>query len=337
MDSDKNTSGSIFIIYLLGFLFALHATLPVYINSTYLSHFTTEKLVGILYTISSALTIGAFIFVPKILRKLGNFKTTFGLLCIELVSLLGLAFFQNDLLISIFFVLSFIATAIIGFNLDVFLERFSSDSRTGKIRGTFLSTSNTAWIISPLIASFILTDGDYWKIFLASAVIILPILFLINNNLKDFKDAEYRPVPFLNTVTEIFSDKNIRGVFLVNFLLQFFYSWMVIYTPIYLYTYVGFSWREIGIMFSIMLLPFVLTEAPLGRLADTRWGEKEVMSVGFIIMAIATAMISFIQAKSIILWTAIMFMTRVGASMVEIMSETYFFKKVSSEKANARR
>ena len=121
---------------------------------------------------------------------------------------------------------------------------------------------------------------------------------------------------------------------MVGFLLQFFYSWMVIYTPIYLYTHIGFSWQEIGIIFSIMLLPFVLTEAPLGKLADRKWGEKEVMSVGFIVMALATGLIAFVETKNLALWAILLFITRIGAAMVEIMSETYFFKKVHSSKAD---
>ncbi|MEK7574639.1 MAG: MFS transporter [Patescibacteria group bacterium] len=333
-DTEKNWKSSVFVIYLLSFLFNLHVTLPVYINSTYLAHFTTEKFVGILYVISSALTIVAFSTISKILRKFGNYKVAFFLFGIEFFALIGLTLTNNDVLISLLFILSFIVTAIIGFNLDVFLERFSTDSSTGKIRGTLLSTANIAWIISPLIASFILTNGDYWKIFLAAALLLLPIFFLLHNSLKNFKDSEYKVTPIRNTLREIALNKNIFSIFTVSFLLQFFYSWMVIYTPIYLYTYVGFSWREIGVMFSIMLLPFVLTEAPLGRLADKRWGEKEVMSIGFIVIALATAMISFIQTKDMVLWTAILFMTRIGAAMVEIMSETYFFKKVDSSNAN---
>lgn len=333
-EAEKRWQSNVFVIYLLGFLFSLHGALPAYINSTYLSRFTTEHYVGILYAVSAILSICAFVAIPALLRKFGNYKTMSCLLIADFFALLGLAWSANLILVSICFILSFVAISLIGFNIDVFLENFSKDAVTGKIRGTFLSTSNIAWIIAPLIGSFILTDGDYWKIFLATALLLLPILFLLRNNLKTFKDSEYRIIPVLKTAGEIVRDKNVRAVFFVSFLLQFFYSWMIIYTPIYLYTYIGWSWGEIGVMFSIMLLPFVLTEAPLGKLADTRWGEKEVMSVGFIVMALATVMIAFIETKSFFLWTGLLFVTRVGASMVEIMSETYFFKKIDSSKAN---
>lgn len=112
-----------------------------------------------------------------------------------------------------------------------------------------------------------------------------------------------------------------------NFLLQFFYAWMVIYTPIYLHTYIGFDWQAIGIIFTIMLFPFAILEAPLGQLADERFGEKEMLTAGFIITAITTALLAFIPNADFWLWAAGLLATRIGASAIEIMNETYFFKK----------
>jgi MFS family permease len=333
-ETAKKWQANVFVLYLLGFLFSLHVALPAYINSTFLSRFVTERFVGLLYAAGSLVTILLFLLIPKILKKFGNYRTMFCLLLVDLISVLSLAWFQSYLAISAFFIINFVVIALIGFNLDVFLENLSSNSLTGKIRGTFLSASNIAWIIAPLTGSIILTDGDYWKIFLATAVLLLPVLFLLGKNFKKFRDPIYKIIPLKTTFWKIMRDKNVRTAFVVSFLLQFFYAWMVIYTPIYLYTYLNFSWREIGVMFSIMLLPFVITEAPLGRLADSRWGEKEVMSIGFIVMALTTGMIAFIPVKSFLLWTALLFASRIGASMVEVMSETYFFKKVNSDKTD---
>ena len=67
-------------------------------------------------------------------------------------------------------------------------------------------------------------------------------------------------------------------------------------------------------------------EARLGRLADTRWGEKEILTLGFAITGAATIAIAFIATDNFLLWAFALFMTRVGAAMVEIMTETYFFK-----------
>ena len=118
------------------------------------------------------------------------------------------------------------------------------------------------------------------------------------------------------------------------FLLQIFYACMTIYTPIYLHTNLGLPWSSIGIIFSIMLLPFVFVQFPAGKLADAILGEKEILSVGFIIMALATTTIFFIDSKSILVWALILLGTRVGAALVEIMCDVYFFKKVDNKNAN---
>jgi MFS family permease len=277
--------------------------------------------------------------------------TTAGLASLAAVIVPVTSFFAqiNPLyLIMPFFLASFVAIALINFNMDIFLENLSSSEKMGESRGFFLTSSNAAWVVAALLTSFILTGNDYWKIFIAAAILILPVLFLLSNNLRDFKDPVYIELPVWSTLREIWANKNIWCAFMVNFLLQFFYAWMTVYTPIYLHQVIGFDWMHIGGMFAIMLLPFVLTELPLGKLADSRWGEKEVMSVGFIVLAISTGLISFIQSgpatgavngtgpgwEAFWLWATILFISRIGASMVEVMSETYFFKKVNGSTAN---
>jgi MFS family permease len=83
-----------------------------------------------------------------------------------------------------------------------------------------------------------------------------------------------------------------------------------------------------------MLLPFILIEIPAGKIADRWIGEKELLLAGFIIMALSTMVIPFIGTASFILWTTILFVTRIGASLVEIMTESYFFKHVKGDDAN---
>ena len=325
----ETKSSGAFVIYVLGFLFALHATLPIYINSSFLSSISIEKFVGIIYSVGSIATILCFFAVPSILRKFGGQRTAIAFILLEFLSMAALAFLKSPALLIFFFITSLVAIAIIGFIIDLFLENVSSDSKTGKIRGIFLTSVNIAWIVSPLITSFILTVNNYWKIYMAAAALLLPVFFIVKHNLNNFKDQNYDKIPLLIAIKEIWKGKDIRNIFMISFLMQFFFAWMVIYTPLYLHNQIGFDWGQIGVLFSVMLLPYVLTELPLGKIADDILGEKEIMSIGFIIMAISTGIISFISNDNFFLWMAILFITRIGASMVEIMSETYFFKKTN--------
>jgi predicted MFS family arabinose efflux permease len=101
---------------------------------------------------------------------------------------------------------------------------------------------------------------------------------------------------------------------------------MVIYTPLYMSTVLEMAWSDIGRILFVGLMAYVLLEYVIGVIADTRLGEKEMMAVGFLILTVSTSWFAFLQDAPIILWMIAMFMTRVGASLVEVTTESYFFK-----------
>jgi MFS family permease len=80
-----------------------------------------------------------------------------------------------------------------------------------------------------------------------------------------------------------------------------------------------------------MLSPFVLLQYPLGRIADMRFGEKEILIFGLIVMGLATLMITTIESPTIWVWAITLLVTRIGAATVEVMSDSYFFKHVDEE------
>jgi MFS-type transporter involved in bile tolerance (Atg22 family) len=115
--------------------------------------------------------------------------------------------------------------------------------------------------------------------------------------------------------------------------LHVFYAWTVIYIPLYLTNHIGFSWGEVGIILSIMLLPFIIFQIPIGRMEDKYHDEKHVLVLGFSIMAASFMLIPFIHEKSLVLWAAVLFVSRIGASIVEVSSESYFFKHINPSNA----
>ena len=202
---------------------------------------------------------------------------------------------------------------------------------TGGIRGTYLTSLNLAWLFSPWLAGIIVEQFSFRMIYLIVALIMIPILFIITSSLKDFKDPDYTTFNMFETIKSISSNKNIKNIITSGFMLQFFYSWMVIYGTIYLNHYVGFDFVTSGIIFSIALIPFVVVQIPLGYLADKKLGEKELLTLGYILMGVSTAIIPLVHNRSILIWTIILFVGRTGAAIVEVMNDTYFFKQVNDK------
>jgi MFS family permease len=318
------------VTYLLGFIFSLHAFLPIYVNAPFLSTFTTERTISLIYALASLIGVLGFLAIPNILRRLGNYTAVLTFVFLELIAILGLVYSTNVYTAGIFLMLHIPLTRMIWFNIDVFIESVSVDSETGSIRGKLLTFANIALIISPIVTGWLLIDNEYWKIYILSAILLVPLAFLILLKFKNFKDPVYDQVPIISTFREIRTRKDIFNILRANFILRIFFAVMVIYTPIYLLEHIGFNWQEIGVLFTIMLLPYVLLEFPLGKMADKWFGEKEMLTIGFFITAIATMLISFTTNANFILWALILAATRVGASFIESMTEVYFFKKIDA-------
>ncbi len=330
----KNKRPAMNTLYVLNFLLGAQIALVVYFNSNFLeSRGVSEELLGTLYSIGSFISICVLIFLPKILRKIGNYKTVMLASFVGIVLFVALAFSSYEPLTLIVFILAItFPYTPLAFGLDIFLENHNNDEEnTGDIRGSFLTALNIAFVISPIIAGFLLTVLGYKGLYLISAFILIPFLLIVRYKFKDFKDPEYIPLELKPILGKLINSKDLRASFAMHFLIRFFFAIMVVYMPIYLIRHIGFSFEEIGVMFSIMLLPFVFLEYPLGHFADKKFGEKEFLFVGFLIMAVSVVAIPFISGAHFLLWTFILFFSRVGAAIVEVMSEIYFFKHVDGD------
>lgn len=320
-------------LYTSSFLFAFHVALLAYIESSFLSGFIPEQYIGLVFTAGSLLAMAALVWMPAILSRIGNFRTIFLLSVIEIIALIILAMAKTAPIAITTFIIHASLYPLILFGFDIFLEHDSPDASTGNIRGIFLTAANAAWIVPPLLTGLILQDGDYWKIFAISALLMFPVLMLLMRRFSDFEDPTYARPLFWRTFREIMARKNIYRIFMSNGILALFFAWMTIFTPLYLHNHLNFEWSTIGIIFSIMLIPFVLVDIPLGRLADSFLGEKEMLSAGFFIGAAATSVLTFLPANALA-WAAVLFMTRIGMATVQIMNESYFFKQVGDIDAN---
>lgn len=321
------------IIYLAGFLFSVPLALTSYINSSYLKEYISEYSVGILYTVASILAILFLFRMPKILTRHGNKKFIIVSGIVTLVSLATIALSENIYVIVPAFVIFFISSDLILASLDIFVEDFSTNKSIGRFRGMYLTFVNLAWVISQMISGSIIQKSSFAGIYLFSSLFIILMILVFVFLLKNFKDPEYKNVSLLKTFKHIARNSKLHKIYSIFFILKFFFAWMIIYTPIYLHEEIGFGWDQIGTIFSIMLLPFVLLTFPIGKLSD-KIGEKKMLILGFVICSIFTLMIPFIGIKAVWIFAAILFMTRVGAALIEAMSEIYFFRIVSEADAD---
>jgi MFS family permease len=324
-------------IYIVTLILVFHAFLVAYINSSYLGQFVGAENVGLIYTIGSALSVLIFLFVSRVLRKVGNLKLSLGLLLLNFVAVAGMAFAEELRFAVPLFLIHLVLVPLIIFNIDVFMEEHigNNETVTGSKRGLLLTLTALVGAVSPLISSLLVDDvtGSFTYAYLVSAASLIPIIIILLFFFRDFSDPEYKEIDLFLAIRTFWKNSNIRYVLLAHFSLQMFFMMMVVYTPLYLTGTIGLSWTEFGIIMFFAQLAYVLFEYPVGLMADRYIGEKEMMGFGFLIIIISTSWMSFVTTTSVLIWAIIMFTTRVGASLVEATTESYFFKQTKSSDA----
>ncbi len=318
------------LVYLASLLYSFSYVLPLYINSSFISKFvSTEKAVGIVFAVAAVVSIIVTLILPHILRRFGNYNTTLAVVALKIFVLIVLGTTVNPFFIILAFIFLQVLANVIYLNLTTFLEAFSSNASTGGIRGIFLTINSAAFVIASFLAGMMLTNGDFNRIYLAAAVFMVAVYIVIYAYFRNYKDPVYETPALLATFLLVKKSHNLHAIIFVQFLLNFFFTWMIIYTPIYLNTHMGIPMSDIlSIIIPVALMPFVIFQIILGKIADNKLGEKEILVAGFVLIAISTAILSFITTSSVIVWTLALFVTRVGASAIEVMSESYFYKQI---------
>lgn len=333
----KTPTRSLLPIYAAILLLIFHTFVVAYINSSFLEEFIDAASVGSVFTIGSALSVVIFLLISKVLHRFGNFKLTVALLLVNFGAVLGLSQANMLEIVVPLFIVHVITVPLIIFNLDVFMEERIGDdeSGTGSSRGLLLTLASLVGAVSPLISGQIvaLSGGDFSNAYIVSALTIVPVLVILFVYFRHFNDPAYTAIRVGPAIKTFWRNLNVRNVFIAHFLLQMFFMMMVVYTPLYLTGTIGLSWAEFGIIMFFAQLAYVFLEYPIGIIADRFIGEKEMMAVGFLIIIMSTAAMSFFSVASVLVWSVLMFITRVGAALVEVTTESYFFKQTKSSDA----
>lgn len=302
--------------------------LLAYVNSSMLAVFASPNLISLTYVLASVLSLMLVTLAPQIVRMLGNVKyVTISLLASA--TLLYLISTHAGLRIVPLFILYFSLNSVVLYGLDLFLEHYSSENQTGNIRGLYLTLGNIGWVVAPLISGSLQTKFGFPVIYLVAGVSVIITMCVVLFSQRGFVDKAYPRLHFVDGLKILIKNKDMRIIAFLNFLLQFFFVIMVIYSPVYLTSIIGFSWKTLGALLSIMLLPFVIFPYPSGRIADKYLGEKELMVGSLILMGIATLYFAQIGAGSFTVYAIALFLTRMGASVFETMCESAFFKRVT--------
>ena len=314
---------------ILAFFFGFSESFLAYILSSYFETAIGNSNVSLFYLLAHGGILITLFYTHALIRLLGVAR----LFLLLLFAVILFQFFLSLLPISIggagFLVGYLVVTTISWTVLDIALERYSEDKRSGRIRGLFLFAASFGYILAPFFSTFVLGKFGFSGIF-AMSVVFFSILFLLAifafSGVNPRFDTRVSPFAILSTVRK---RVDILRIYAVSFAVEFFYGVMVVYTPLRLRE-LGMSWEDIGIIFTVMLIPFLFVH-PIGFLADKRMGEKELLIGALIIAVIATSCIAFVSSSSVAVWAGVLFATRIGVAAIEVLRDSYFYKRIDGK------
>lgn len=318
-------------------LLSFHWALVIYINSSFLGTLMSERTISFLYTGSALLTIFLFLTISTLLNRFGNLRLLTYATLLEFGALITLPFVTDPFLVGAIFVIHQAVVPVLLFSIDIFMESLTGECEkdTGGRRGLFLTIMSLTVALSALLSGYLVGDNEpqYELVYLASALLLIPFLLVVYRSFGAWKDGVYTDASVTDGLMRLKDEPDIRNVCFAHFMLQLFFSWMVIYMPLYLSSVLGIPWSEVGRILFVGLMAYVVLEYVIGVVADAKLGEKEMMAVGFLIVAVSTSWFTFIDGASVGFLMFAMFMTRVGAALIEVTTESYFFKHTNGNDA----
>lgn len=321
-------NGKIHLISGISLALGFSQALILYVVSSFYREASGTENVGVFYFISNLIVLFGLLNMHKLIRRMGK-ATVF------------LFFFFMQICLGAFLVVSgptwlgvlilmahLIAVDMVWVSLDIILESYSTDQQSGRIRGLHLMIMNIGFLAGPFLSTSILERYGYSELFFVAMLINMLIFVVAMVWLRRTSYVFREQLTVKDLARKIFVNKELMNIYYVSFLLEFFYALMTIYMPLYLVDR-GLGWDKIGIIFTIMLIPFVLVEYPAGILADKKSGhEKKMIIISLVIIALSTLSIFFIKGSHVWIWAAVLFVTRIGAALLEVLRDSYFYKKI---------
>lgn len=312
-------------LFTIGFFFSFCIALAAYLNASYLKLFLSVETIGFVYSITALLTILVLYFFEYLGGKFGVQKTLVASLIIAGVSSLFLSISTHHMGTIIAFMLMQISLVITKFSTDILVETHKNEKEgEGVLRGAYLAITNLSWIGAAFLGGFIASTNPRYIYGINSGLYLtlaLISLFVVSQTKKDF----FTQTSIFEKIRYTLKEIGTRKIVVSEFILQTFYTIMVIFTPLYLHNELGFSFAQIGVIFSIMLIPFAVLQYPLGRIADKKIGEKELIIFSYILIFVSVFIFAIIKNHTIYSVALLLLCTRIGACTLEVMNDTYFF------------
>jgi MFS family permease len=327
---EKLNDGKLHLIGFISFLLGFSQSLLVYVESSYFKLSLGSENVSVFYFVAYIIALLGLLNMHKIIRLIGKSTAFFLFFFLQICAMAVLIMVPPSILGIALLMINIVTAYLMYVILDIIMESYSEDRKSGRIRGFHLMIVSIGFMLGPILSTRILEKYDYTGLFFLSMLISMVIFIIGLVGLGGGNKKFDGNITIRDLVKKILINKDLMRIYWISFVLEFFYAIMTVYTPLYLLD-AGLSWSQIGVVFTIMLVPFILINYPVGLIADKKLGEKEMIIFALFVMALSTLSMFFVVSKSILVWGFVLFLTRVGAAMIETLRDSYFYKRIDGD------
>ena len=328
--TEESSSRSIQLIAFLGFLYGLSISLLAYVTSSYFKDVTGSDNVSVFYFVIFAVALPLLFHLHRLVEGFGRARTLMLVLVLQIEVLFFLQFVPINYAGAALLIIYAILNSFVAVLIDIVLEAYSVDGMTGRLRGLYLSVWNFGVLVGPLVSMYILAQYGFSAIFTAELLVYVAMflaVFLALNNIRGH--VRKQRLSMRSVMRAFHARRDLTYIYFISLALRFFYATMTVYMPLYLFD-MGMQPMEVGMVFTVMLIPFILLQYPAGVLADKKYGEKELIIIGLCIMIGATLWMWITDRTDMWSWMMILTVSRIGAAILETMEDSYFYKQVTA-------
>lgn len=327
--SDNNKQ-HIHLIYTMAFLLAFSMALVAYTASTFFSDAWNTDNVGLVYVGIHSISLLFFLYFHRFVLLVGKSVAFLLLVLSSIILVIAVSLFGASPLSSILLALYMAIMGLMWASLDSVLESVSTDGEAGRIRGLFLVSMNMGIFMGPMTSTTLIDLYGFSGLFTFSAIILCLLLvfgllvFHKKNHILRSK------ISLKKIIKKLRKRPDILLIYWIALTLDGFFAILVVFTPLYLLE-LGMNWQEIGLILSLALIPFILLQYPVGRIADKRLGEKEMIITALALIIISVSFMPTIKSDSVLVWGIILIVGRIGAALLEVLRDSYFYKRIDGE------
>lgn len=320
-------------LFFVAAFFGFSSGMLTFTLSPYLYEVLQTHAFSFLYIVPEAVALIFFLWFLRLEHRTGRSAMLLCCIFLQIGALAALIRFDGTLA-SVFFVAGYLALLpFFMMSLDTLLVAASPKEKMGRNRGLYIFFFHLGFISGPLVSGFLLEWYGFSSVFFWALLCFILLFFLAvfgSVRLSIPKQRFPRSLHFLRFVKK---HPDLARIYALSILLEGLYAMSAIVFPLHLMEE-GLTPSQTGVVLMVMISPFLFLPFVSGKLADVLWGEKEML-LGAVVLAGATLLLmAIVSSQSVWVWAGLCFFTRVGASVMETMRDSYYYKSIDGRDAH---